>query len=93
MKVYNISKCVLTFSGFSGVSVAYKSPYTPPRRPVLPSRGSNGAANVIRVQNPSLSNVKDMVSGGARYMDGEIGAALLPMAPVLVPLALVSICE
>lgn len=57
---------------------------------MLPKRGSNGAAAVILVQNPSLSNVNDMLSGGAKYFDG-VEVALLPIGPVLVPRALVSI--
>ena len=39
--------------------MAYKSPLTPPRPPVLPRRGSSTAAAVILLQYPSLSNKKD----------------------------------
>lgn len=80
---------VLTFNGFTGVSVAYNKPYTPPSNPVLPNRGSNGAAAVIRVQNPSLSKVKLILSGGARYFEDD-GIELFPIGPVRVPRALVS---
>ena len=39
--------------------MAYKSPLTPPRPPVLPRRGSSTAAAVILLQYPSSSNKKD----------------------------------
>ena len=73
-----------------GVPVAYSSPSTPPRPPVLPRSGSITAAAVRRVQNPSSSKVKLSASGGAKYGAESTpeGRGRGPMSPVRIPVAL-----